>query len=236
MWWPEDVPAASANVTWHGSPGELSALYGALRLACTCRFNDLSGAVIALCPAHAVLSDQLVLDHLVHVRRMRNWFVENEMRSATQESVFERPGPQASEAEGVPGPEVTEIRQLLDERAAPAVCQVHALLARALARQQLHNAAKADVVVAGALAMVMANGELAQPGDHDQCCRVLTLVRWRCRVQRGYRGADSGRTLWHCCFLLGGSLRHAAANTLERLGRPWTSVGPIVTFPPEYWG
>jgi hypothetical protein len=66
-------------VTWHGTADELVALHHALRHYCACRFDEKTGELGAPCRAHTLLADQSALDHLVHVRRMRVWFVANEM-------------------------------------------------------------------------------------------------------------------------------------------------------------
>jgi len=82
MWWPEDWPATPGKVTWHGSADELASLHRAVCHHCACRFDEITGGLRTPCRAHTLLADQSALDHLVHVRRMRAWFVANEMDAA----------------------------------------------------------------------------------------------------------------------------------------------------------
>ena len=82
MWWPEHWPATPGKVTWHGNADELASLHRAVRHHCACRFDEITGGLRTPCRAHTLLADQSALDHLVHVRRMRAWFVANEMDAA----------------------------------------------------------------------------------------------------------------------------------------------------------
>jgi hypothetical protein len=56
-------------------------LWTAIEGQCNCSF-DLLLAQSSACAAHLMLTEQLTLDHLVHIRRLRAWFVGNEFCTA----------------------------------------------------------------------------------------------------------------------------------------------------------
>jgi hypothetical protein len=67
--------------TWRGTALEWGDLWLATDQHCACAFDLLAGRP-AVCGAHVMLTDQDTLDHLLHCRRLRSWFVGNEFRAA----------------------------------------------------------------------------------------------------------------------------------------------------------
>jgi hypothetical protein len=61
--------------TWHGSPADFERLANALRHNCEC---DLDNPASPPCPAHRMITDQAVLDHLAFVgaNRKTYWHAE----------------------------------------------------------------------------------------------------------------------------------------------------------------
>jgi hypothetical protein len=68
----------NSATTWHGTREEWAQLWLALGTHCTCEFDEMTGAERAMCCNHAMLENQAVLDHLLHVRRLREWFIHRE--------------------------------------------------------------------------------------------------------------------------------------------------------------
>jgi hypothetical protein len=65
------------TATWHGTRAEFMRLVAAMQNHCECE-TALFGRVVNLCPAHAMLRDQRVLDHLVFTYRSKGRFQELE--------------------------------------------------------------------------------------------------------------------------------------------------------------
>jgi len=64
----------SGSVTvWHGTSDEMWRLHAAIRRYCACAGGAI-GAAPTVCPAHAMLLDQRVLDHLLYVFRTRSFY------------------------------------------------------------------------------------------------------------------------------------------------------------------
>ena len=61
---------------WHGSNGELLRLQEAVQRHCSC--SKPPSPPQPTCPSHAMLTNQLVLDHLLYVYRARDGFVAQE--------------------------------------------------------------------------------------------------------------------------------------------------------------
>jgi hypothetical protein len=74
------VPISQAAI-WHGTAAEWSDLWMAIEAQCNCSY-DLLLVQSSACAAHLMLTEQLTLDHLVHIRRLRAWFVGNEFCTA----------------------------------------------------------------------------------------------------------------------------------------------------------
>jgi hypothetical protein len=74
------TPVSGAS-TWRGTAIEWGDLWVAIEAHCVCAY-DLMGTNQTMCTAHLMLTDQSILDHLVHVRRLRSWFVRNEACAA----------------------------------------------------------------------------------------------------------------------------------------------------------
>jgi hypothetical protein len=64
--------------TWHGTREEWADLWRAIGWHCACEFDEMTGAERVTCAGHAMLEDPVVLDHLLHVRRLRAWFIRHE--------------------------------------------------------------------------------------------------------------------------------------------------------------
>ena len=67
----------SRAATWHGTAAEWCDLWMAIEPHCDCDY-DLLLSQASVCAAHLMLIEQVTLDHLVHGRRLRAWFVSNE--------------------------------------------------------------------------------------------------------------------------------------------------------------
>ncbi len=67
----------SPGATWHGEPCDWNDLWLAIEAHCDCAY-DLLAARPTICAAHLMLTEQTTLDHLVHGRHLRAWFVRNE--------------------------------------------------------------------------------------------------------------------------------------------------------------
>jgi hypothetical protein len=65
------------TATWHGSRAEFGQLAAAVRRHCGCKSVRFRG-VAEVCPAHAMLSDQRVLDHLLFAYRSKSQFQQSE--------------------------------------------------------------------------------------------------------------------------------------------------------------
>jgi hypothetical protein len=65
------------TATWHGTRAEFMRLVAAMQRHCECE-TALFGRVVELCPAHAMLHDQRVLDHLLFTYRSRGQFQQAE--------------------------------------------------------------------------------------------------------------------------------------------------------------
>jgi hypothetical protein len=76
----ERVATMSPAAKWHGEPAEWNDLWLAIEAHCDCAY-DLLAVRAAICAAHLMLTRQATLDHLVHGRRLREWFVRNEFRA-----------------------------------------------------------------------------------------------------------------------------------------------------------
>jgi hypothetical protein len=61
---------------WHGTPAELARLEAALQRHCTCPARRY--VMTEVCPAHALLGEPRLLDHLIYVYRARARFVRSE--------------------------------------------------------------------------------------------------------------------------------------------------------------
>jgi hypothetical protein len=72
------MAALSSAATWHGAPAEWNDLWLAIEAHCDCAYDLLAGQP-SICAAHLMLIQQVTLDHLVHGRRLRTWFVHNEL-------------------------------------------------------------------------------------------------------------------------------------------------------------
>jgi hypothetical protein len=71
--------------TWHGTGSEWGALWSAIGRYCSCEFDEMVGVERTICAAHLMLEDQIVLDHLLQVLRVREWFVRAEWDQAHPE-------------------------------------------------------------------------------------------------------------------------------------------------------
>jgi len=72
---------ASGAATWRGTAVEWGDLWVAIEAQCACAY-DVMGAHRTMCAAHLMLTEQPTLDHLLHVRRLRAWFLRNELCAA----------------------------------------------------------------------------------------------------------------------------------------------------------
>jgi hypothetical protein len=149
------------------------------------------------CRAHALLADQSALDHLVHVRRMRAWFVANEMDAPCPRQTvgglasvpFVRaeapcPIPAGRRHPAALPPEALDNLEALYE--------AHHRQALGLAYRELGGLNAAKAMVLDALLTVWRKVPEAVPTTEWHRHRLLALVRWRCRVQRAYRGGRLG--------------------------------------------
>jgi len=193
MWWREDWPATPGRVTWHGNADELAALHSAVRHYCACRFDEVTGELRTPCRAHTLLADQSALDHLVHVRRMRAWFVANEMDAAcprqTGGGVAAVPFVRADAPYPIPARR-RRLAALPSEALGnlEALYEAHHRQALWLAYRELGDVNAAEAMVVDALLTVWRQDPEAVPTTEWHRHRLLALVRWRCRVRRGYRG------------------------------------------------
>ena len=63
---------------WHGTAEELALLSAAVERNCTCQ-PDAQPIDAGLCPAHAMLTDEVLLARLLYVRRSRGFFLQREL-------------------------------------------------------------------------------------------------------------------------------------------------------------
>jgi len=235
MWSPPDFPAAPGNVTWHGTADELAALHCALHHYCACRIDEITGEAGTPCSAHTLLADQSALDHLVHVRRMRAWFVANEMgaycRGQTVGGVASVPFIPAD------APSASPARRrrlaLLPPEALgnlDALYEAHYRQALWLAYRELGDVNTAEAVVLDALLTVWRDDPVAVPTTEWPRRRLLALVRWRCGVRRAFRGG---------CFGMGTgpvaghapALSSVVGHLFAWIGRWYTLLGPLAGLP-----
>ncbi len=197
MRWPEDWPATPGRVTWHGNADELAALHSAVRHYCACRFDEVTGELRTPCRAHTLLADQSALDHLVHVRRMRAWFVANEMDPVCPRQTVGEVASVPFVRADAPCPIPATRRHLtalppeaLDNL--EALYEAHHRQALWLAYRELGDVNAAEAMVVDALLTVWRQDPEAVPTTEWHRHRLLALVRWRCRVRRAYRGGPLG--------------------------------------------
>ena len=72
----------SVAASWHGTSADWNKLWLAIGCHCTCEVDGM-GVECTICAAHAVLEDQAILDHLLHVHRLREWFIHREWDEIT---------------------------------------------------------------------------------------------------------------------------------------------------------
>ena len=70
---------------WQGTDDELARLHGAIAHYCDC-VPAMLGLPVQTCPAHAMLDEQSVLDHLLYVLRVRGMFVKREFYASAVRS------------------------------------------------------------------------------------------------------------------------------------------------------
>jgi hypothetical protein len=66
---------------WHGTPQEATELANALANNCACEFGAL-GVRLVICPAHAMVADQRILDGLVFAHFMVTRLIQEEFSLA----------------------------------------------------------------------------------------------------------------------------------------------------------
>jgi hypothetical protein len=235
MWSPADWPATPGNVTWHGTADEFAALHRALRHYCACRIDEVTGEVGTPCRGHTLLADQSALDHLVHVRRMRAWFVANKMgahgRGQMAGGVASVPFVPADAPYAIPSrrwhPAAVPPEALgnLD-----ALYEAHYRQALWLAYRELGDVNTAEAVVVDALLTVWRDDPESVPTTEWHRRRLLALVRWRCGVRRAFRGG---------CLGMGTGTVAGRAPAFSRvvghlfawIGRWYTLLGPLAGLP-----
>lgn len=74
----------TATAIWHGTREEWADLWLAIGTVCTCEFDEMTGAERSVCASHALLEDQVALDHLLHIRRLRGLFIRHEWEQSDQ--------------------------------------------------------------------------------------------------------------------------------------------------------
>ena len=184
VWWPEDWPAEQTQVRWHGTDGELAQLHLALRHYCNCRFDQMTGEVLGRCGAHTVLADQSALDHLVHVRRMRAWFVSNEMGPRTSRELV-APGANANPRTSTTPSTVLPVDTLSN---LDSLYEAYHRQALQLAYGEIGDFHAAEEIVTDALLTVWRENGRPEVATSPEGCRLLARVRSRSQLWRAYRG------------------------------------------------
>jgi hypothetical protein len=197
MWWREDWLATPSRVAWHGNADELAALHSAVRHYCACCFDEVTGELRTPCRAHTLLADQSALDHLVHVRRMRAWFVANEMDPVCPRQTVGEVASVPFVRADAPCPIPATRRHLtalppeaLDNL--EALYEAHHRQALWLAYREIGDVNAAEAMMVDAILTVWRQDPEAVPTTEWHRHRLLALVRWRCRVRRAYRGGRLG--------------------------------------------
>lgn len=66
------------DIGWPGTVDDFVRLLWCVGAHCTCQESDQQGQGVRSCPAHQLLLDQRVLDHLVFARSLRDKFIASE--------------------------------------------------------------------------------------------------------------------------------------------------------------